>query len=858
MTSETSLREKGRAVFLAALMVLSVVAMSAAFAGAGAATDEDLSSGSTYWQGQELNITNTDGTVDHDADLQIREYDGDGDIGSLVNEFSLENDQAVVETDGLESGDYVITEADNRSQAIEFDSNGVASQASSPSDAVFEITTQNLDVEFDDDQVNDGDSSTTDLDIDSNRGTYSVIVSADGDLSDEELFNIFVDDPNAQDIYDDIRDDPNTGNTSVDEDLNPTSGTIADATFGEFNAAVFADGEDDSDEQIVLIGINDREEEVDFHGIDAGEYELEFDVVDSTAEDTATIEVVEEDVDGAFDQSVYTQTAGDIVEFTVELEDTDETWIQIGDEDAGFIDIVHVEDDDDTGEVSFKVNTRTLGAHDADAEDVYDAGDDELTSEVHDGIGSTGADFHDEEVGDQLGTTGDFADYLDELGLVSSASDYRSGEEFQLTRPLQATDYDVAANGNGDFIVDSDGESELDDELDLATLDLTTPGVDSISTWVAPSDSADEDGLDELNDIVTERTDIAEDDRLIIKAEATGLYGALVDFDSDGWDSLEDGFEASTLESLVDDDYEGINFEVEADDATGNQDPTALNLGADEDAVFVLADNDAGELYVVVDTSDSDAFDRSIEDGMDFTAELEYETDSDERYAYDTSNLPGSPAGAFGDGTTEDAYPYFSADSTQSVSTEFTIVEPEVAFDNLDEDDNVQLETSDEFTISGETNIAPGSDATVRIRNAGDTPSFLHTLEDTEIASDGTFESESVDLSDRSEGDEGELQFRISGSTIGTADAIFVDELATDDDEPIDDDADDEEPVDDGADDDEPADDDADDEPVDTDDSTDDSSDDTTDDSDDVPGFGVAVALVALLAAAMLALRRQH
>ncbi|WP_216094830.1 surface glycoprotein, partial [Natrialba sp. SSL1] len=33
MTNETNFREKGRAVFLAALMVLSVVAMSASFAG---------------------------------------------------------------------------------------------------------------------------------------------------------------------------------------------------------------------------------------------------------------------------------------------------------------------------------------------------------------------------------------------------------------------------------------------------------------------------------------------------------------------------------------------------------------------------------------------------------------------------------------------------------------------------------------------------------------------------------------------------------------------------------------------------------------------------------------------------------
>ncbi|RQG88881.1 PGF-CTERM sorting domain-containing protein [Natrarchaeobius halalkaliphilus] len=843
MTSEISLREKGRAVFLAAIMVLSVVAMSAAFAGAATATDDDLSSGSTYWQGQELNITETDG-VDDGADLQIREYDGDNDIGSLVNEFSLDGDgHAVVETDGLDAGDYVITNASDRSEAIEFD-DGEASVASDAESAYFEITTQDLDAEFDDEIVNDGDDSVTDLEIDSNRGTYSVIVNADGDLDDEELFNIFVED--GQDIYDNIRDDPSTDNTSVDEDLEPTE-SGPDHRFGDFSAALFDDTEDDYEEQIVLLDINDLEEEVDFADIDTGEYDLTFDVVDSTAEDTATIEVVEEDVDAAFDQSVYTQSAGDVVEFTVELDDTDSAYIQFGDEDAGYLDVLYVEDDSDNDEVTFQVNTRTAGAPDTDTDLVFHSEDDIVQSLVHDGGDEVeDAEFYDE---DTDGTAQDFEWYLEELDLIQDGDD----PEDQLVRPLQATDYDVALNGNGHFIVNSDGEAELDDELDLATLDLTTPGIDSISTHVAPSDDADEHDLGELRDLLTERSDIAEDDQLVITAEATGLHGALLAEEGD-WSALEDGFGADSLYELTDNDGEGINFEVEADDATGNQDPTSLVLeNADDEDVFVLADNDAGELYIVIDTSSSDAFDRSISDGMDFTAELEYETDSDDRYQFDDEWNNGG-AGSSHDGA---AYPYFPADSDQSVSTEFTIVDPEVTFDNLDEDDYVQLETSDEFEITGETNVAPGTDSSVRITNAGDTPSFLHTLDDTEIDSDGSFTTNAVDFSDRDEGDEGEVDFRVGGSTVDDADALFVDELATDDDPEETDDTDEET-------DDTEETDDSDDEPVETDDSddepveTDDSDDEPVDSDDSVPGFGVAVALVALLAAAMLALRRQH
>ncbi|RQG98533.1 BGTF surface domain-containing protein [Natrarchaeobius oligotrophus] len=863
--SEISYREKGRAVFLAAIMVLSVVAMSTAFIGGAAAADAELNSGSTYWQGQELEITGNASDVDADEELQIREYDGDGDIGGLQDEFSLEGGEAIIETDGLDDADYVVTLADDRNQAIEFTSSGEATLASDADSAYFEITSQSLDVDIADGEVNNGANSVTEVDVDSNRGSYSLIVEeADGDLSSQDLFNIFVDNDSVSnelsatgasdvdELYEEIR-DGHSDTSLVYDNLSAIDSGASYHTFGEFEVSL-VEGED---EYIVFNDINDREHDVDFEGIAADEYELEFSGHDSTAEDSVTIEVADEDVDVNFDQTVYTQTAGDVVEFTVELEDTDSAYIQFGDEDAGFVDILYVEDDEDDGEVTVQVNTRAVGVDSsADSEDVYDAGDDVVKSMIIDEGGDTTNEFEEvvflDEDGDDLTATGHHLDdFVDELGISDDA-------EEQLVRPLQATGYDLTV-GNFEFVVTDDGESELGNEYDLATLDLEPPGIDSIDTYVAPSNSADdEDDLEEVLDTVTQRTDIAEDDQLIIKAEASGIFGALV-YEEGDWGALDSGFSADTLDAVAGDgdwEGEGINFDVSADDATGNQDATELDLaGADDDDVFVLADNDAGELYVIVDTSSSSAFDRSIEDGMDFTAELEYETDDDERYQF-TADSVSDPWDGGADGTQSDAaYPYFSADSTQSVSASFTIVEPAVTFDNLDEDDNVMLETSDEFEVTGETNIAPGSEASVRIRNAGDTPSFLHTLEDTEIDSDGTFETEAVDLSDRSDGDEGELEFRISGSTIDNVDAIFVDEIPSDEnDEHVDEGEDDNgDDADERTDEEDDNGDDAD-EHVDADDSTDDS----TDESDDVPGFGVAVALVALLAAAMLALRRQH
>jgi len=65
--NETSYREKGRAVVLAALMVLSVVAMSAAFAGGAAASHND-----DAWEGH----TNGDDIDSGAANLSDRVFAG--------------------------------------------------------------------------------------------------------------------------------------------------------------------------------------------------------------------------------------------------------------------------------------------------------------------------------------------------------------------------------------------------------------------------------------------------------------------------------------------------------------------------------------------------------------------------------------------------------------------------------------------------------------------------------------------------------------------------------------------------------------------------------------------------------------
>jgi PGF-CTERM protein len=324
----------------------------------------------------------------------------------------------------------------------------------------------------------------------------------------------------------------------------------------------------------------------------------------------------------------------------------------------------------------------------------------------------------------------------------------------------------------------------------------------------------------------------------------------MVAIDDNGFDALEDGFSASTLATLDSRTGEGVNLVVEADDATGNQDATSLNLGSssvDNQDIFVLVDNDGGQMFLIVDTSSSDAFDGTVEDGMQFTAELEYETDAEDRFEFNGSRVTG---GAAGDGT-EAAFPYLQADSTESADTEFTIADADASFDNLNSDDQVQIANTAEATVSGETNLAPGSDASIRVRSAsGVSPSFVKTV-NTEIADDGSFNA-TFDFSEQSVDDEGEVTLRVGGSAYGTTDAVIVEQVSDDTATPEPDTA---TPEPDTA---TPEPDTATPEPDDDTATPEPDTDTPTESNTGTPGFGVVVALTALIAAALLAVRRDN
>ncbi|THE65534.1 hypothetical protein D8Y22_06880 [Salinadaptatus halalkaliphilus] len=744
MTPNRTYRESGRALVLATIVILSVVATATAFAGAATTTNDvtytvDGEESSLLYQGQTVVVS---GDFRDTAAYDLRQVTASsgGTVQSSTYVETVTTDgtgQIELETSDLAVGQYYLAEPGDTSPVTVGDT--------------FEVTIQTIRTALEADAVaNAGPDATTALDIVSNRGSYSLNVSADGDIDAEELLAIFGDEGEYGDLQ------PHTA-ADLDGD-----------TVGAFDAGVYDESEADADEKIVLVDVDDRKAELDFTGVDDDAYDLAFEVVDSTAVDTTAVDVGEIDLDASFDQHHYTQSAGDIVEFTVDLEDTDDAYVQFGDENAGYVDVLYLADDTGSGDVTVQVNTRTAGAPGTSTADAFYAGDDVVQSLVHDGGDEVEqAAFYDRESDSSAELEGGFSEYLEELDLLSDGDE----PDDQLTRPLQPTAYDLTVSATGTFVVD-DGESDTDDELDRATLDLTPPSVDAVTTSVASSDRADRHDRDELHEFAIERTEIAEGDRLIVDVDASGLVGAVLAAGGD-WDALEDGFAADSLSELTANDGEGVSFQVDAADPIGNQGPTSLVLeDADTEAVSVFADTETGVLSVVVDTSSSSAFDGSLEDGMEFTATLAYETDDDERYAFGDEAFDGGAAGE-----AEPAYPYADADSDEAVSTEFSLVEPTVSFDDRDANDAVALEAS-ETVVTGETTIAPGTVAEVRLEHTdGSDEVFLQTAATT-VGADGDFETEPVDLRDREVDGDGTLAFRVDGDTIDEADGVFVEAMA--------------------------------------------------------------------------------
>jgi PGF-CTERM protein/surface glycoprotein (TIGR04207 family) len=390
-----------------------------------------------------------------------------------------------------------------------------------------------------------------------------------------------------------------------------------------------------------------------------------------------------------------------------------------------------------------------------------------------------------------------------------------SSDQTQINNILAQGDYTLSVSTAGN------AEDTVDQPQDLGALAIGPRSTDSMSLWTAPSQATidtnsdgevTEDDIATLieDDMLTQDDSIAAGDFVVHQITATGLEGVT---------ESEGGLSGALMS-------DSLSLSIVQTNPVQNQDAKEVNVTASaNNMMFVEGD---GAYYIVANTDNLVLEDTSkdIVAGDEFRATF---TVADDRL------LRSSDAAAH-----------------ESVNATFTVEEATTELDA----DPVEVAAASNQTITGTTNLAPGTELTVRVRSSSDvTPGFYDT-DTVTVQADGTFSAE-FDFSEQAAGDTFDVTVRRGGNTVATADGEIVESTTTPTpSEGTDTPSEDTETA----------------TPTATatatpsestetatpsggDDTETEPPEDTT--TTTTPGFGVAVALVALLAAALLAGRRE-
>ncbi len=557
-------------------------------------------------------------------------------------------------------------------------------------------------------------------------------------------------------------------------DVNVTSADLeAGDLFDVFDGETNGDIEHADGGSIVIRDVEAGEEiPMNFESVLEATYGFEFEATDTGATDDASVAVKAREVDAAFGSDHYTAPVGSLPEIDLELEDTDETYLMIGGDRSGndgvltnYFDILHVE-----GDATIRINTRLLGTN-VPSDEVYRAEDAEVTSYLHE---------PDHEGFDDVAFEGgadDLSAFRSELGIGS------------LPRPFQADRLRLVAGGSGSVVVRDDGVPDFERPLARSNLVLTdTDGFGNVTTHVAPEGSATEFDAEEdfeaFEETLTERGNVTKGDRLVFEIEADGLSGLVTWLDgrtapdSTGLDPAA----LSTLRSFPD----GFVLEAEQTNPDQNERVTELDLGGatDGDASLLyepIADDDdraaIDRYYLVVDTRESGPFDREIDPGDEFRFRFGYESPGETDW-FDTVDHD-----AIDPNDAEPHFPYFDADADNVTESRLVrIEERSVEYETVDSDGRPIVRNGENGTVSGRTNLAPATNASIQLSSAERIEGDRFLIEEpVEIDDDGRFEL-TRDLSAFAPGEAIDVEFYAdqrllesrSGTVIG-ADEPLVD-----------------------------------------------------------------------------------
>lgn len=784
----------------------------------GQTVTANLTSGLTS---SDPDLTNSDLTRLNTATLRVEEaaVDDDGlldpvesgserltldgaDTETTDGEVRIDTDD--IDADEVEDSDRLYLTDDN--EGVFADADELDSFYGAPLGETIRLTEQSFEPSLEEtDVTNVGSASRTDLefdDIDPDNRDLSFNVTA-AELSRFELLSIFAGQANATVALD------NAENQTTGPDGEGFDNPEFASGFGPFDAIPY------ENENKILLNrtASDANGTLRFADIDPGAYNLSFEVTDAKdfdgdpVNETVNVTVGDEDLGGAFVDNgeatdVYRTPVGDFIEITASLSGSDTGYLILGgDQPVGggstrnYLDLLYLEPEGN--EVTFTLNTRLIGTN-ADPENV-------ILTELGDTVVSYA---HEEGATTQFRNTNNFQGLTvqtedgNAVG-VNSLSQLRQRLEISgLPRPLQPGRYRLVVSSDPDIVlrdddlpgVSRDEVADFDDPLGRSNLLLTSVEQSGMTTYVAPMDDADEqESLEEVLAGATRRQTVAEGDRLIIEINTTGTYGALFNSTGGSIDNLvRELEEGSDPENLADgstgllDKQEGVSLSMNQTSPAVNQPQIVTQFaGRDSDELYLLFDAGLEEnspqidaLYLVMDTRDGALFSDDLDfdgagEGNRFEINFSYLGSEDVEYQFQSTGAGVNPQ-PFAPVQSSEQFPYLRNEDTRSMNRSVEFEDPVVEY-RLTRDDDLLLRPEENWTIRGETNVAPGTDATLQLLIGDrDDPEFI-TIDNASIGSDGRFNS-THNLSELSVGEEVTTEFYTDTQVAGDRPQRLIDE----------------------------------------------------------------------------------
>ena len=744
-------------------VLILLIGVSVAFSGGVSAYEPETVTlseldGDAKYQGQELKVDVSALNVSANASVYFIKIDDEDNTNNVETLTHGGNDIINIE------------DTQSRATGLEYGFSDTTTVSAENVSGVFTLNSDSFSAEWDTERVSDQD--TAEIEISSDRiPEYPITIKANG-IEYSELSSLFSGASVSEDAdnvpFEDLGYDPDT--TSVEDVKDDGYITLTDWDNGDGNI----------DAQFNKLSDED--------GLPtAGEYNFELTVADTGTTDNTTIEIGSSTEKASFSSTTYRTNAGDLLEFTVDMTDTDTTFVQIGGKGSGFVDVLYIERESSGSGVTVTANTRLLGTNPAlNTRDVYEAENvDDFTSAYH---ANGEAPFTGNPT---VGNVDVFMDGSPMSGTSAlSYPGYISGAEIassssrtdMLIRNLQPTQYTLLAAGTKNLDPSSEAVFQADeakptDTLAQATAVLEQPSPTDVTVYKAPKAPADSEGsISDVLDSATETTEVAEGDQLIVEFETTGVFGGMIagpdgdtadDIDFDRGGRVDTEFIQDYIESV-----DGLNFEIEGATTVGNQQAPEIALNETSDRTNAYIDREEERFIIVADTSSDKSFTTSDIGGFGtYTAKLEFSGDeADDGYKFEDED-PSNGAFSAADG--RENHPYVDADDGISIEQEFDINPKRVEFDNTFEE-GIQLQPTESSEISGETNIAPGSDVSIRLVSKG-AEEYFEQKPSVSI-SGGSF-STTVDLSNREKNEEISVEFVTNGETVESADAVVTGDI---------------------------------------------------------------------------------